>query len=176
MNEQQTDEKRGFAESVLYEFSVSLNTQEKLHAFVEGLTTAFSEICEKKYTDDFFFDIIKPVLTRLIRLKDDTEKEFRYFGDFVGKKSCTNEGTAYALEIFQGFLEDIDDVLSSYDVIPFKCAETIFNPKKQTVVKKLTTDNPKLMKTVVESLSFGYERKGIVISKERVSAYAVNGQ
>jgi molecular chaperone GrpE (heat shock protein) len=68
----------------------------------------------------------------------------------------------------------VDDILADYDVQPFRCDGIQFNPRRQNAVKKLAAETPEQIKTVAESLSDGYERKGIVISKERVTAYAAD--
>ena len=152
--------------------AAQLPNEKSITSFVENFATAFSASPSEKYTSDFFFDIIKPALITLIRFKDDTAKELRYLQEFVAEKNCTNEGTDYAVEILESTLELIDDILFSYDVQPFRCDGEKFDPCRQNVVKKLTTDNPDLAKTVAESLSDGYERRGLIISKERVAAYS----
>ena len=146
--------------------------EEILRKFVERLVEAYTESSSSRYSDDFFFDIIKPALITLIRFKDDTAKELRYLQDFISEKNCATEGTDYAVEILENTLERVDDILLSYDVQPFRCEGSKFDPRKQNVVKTLTTDNPDIVKTVAESLGDGYERRGYVISKERVIAYS----
>ena len=149
-----------------------LSSKENATQFAENFIQFFLETSKEKYSDDFFFDIIKPVISSLIRLKDDTAKELRYYNDFVSDKSCENEGTAYAKDILSGLIESIDYILLNYDVRPFTSEDKRFNSLRQSVVKKIITDSPELIKTVAESLSCGYERNGLVISKERVVAYA----
>lgn len=137
---------------------------------------AYLDNPSEKYDDDFYFDIVKPAISALIRLKEDSAKELRYLKDFVSEKQCSNEGTDYACEIIEGFLEHIDDILLNYDVQPYRCEETRFNPRRQNVVKTLPPATPEQAKTVAESLGEGYERKGVVISKERVAAYSADAQ
>lgn len=160
--------------SLMVELSKILPTESEQKEFAENLVAAFSGNPSEKYNDDFYFDIVKPTISALIRLKDDSAKEIRYYKDFIIEKQCANEGTEYAIEILEEFIEHIDDILLNYDVQPFRCEDTRFNPRRQNVVKKLQAEIPEQVKTVAESLSEGHERKGVVISKERVAAYSAD--
>ena len=153
-----------------------LSGKEDFDTFVENLAAAYASPPSARYNDDFFFDIIKPALVALIRFKDDTAKELRHYKDFISEKGCASEGTDYAVEILENTLDGIDDILGSYDVQPFRCEDTKFNPRRQNVVKKLTAEHTDQVKTVAESLSDGYERRGYVISKEKVAAYSAQSK
>jgi molecular chaperone GrpE (heat shock protein) len=151
-----------------------LPTEDEKKQFAQSLVNSLIEREEKNYDDDFYFDVLKPMLSSLITIKEDTAKELRYLRELVDEKQCSNEGTEYATEILESFVESINDLLLDYDVEPYRCEDKRFNPRRQNVVKKLIAESPDQVKTVVESLGEGYERKGIVITKERVSAYAAN--
>lgn len=161
---------------LLAEIIKLLPTEGEQQAFVANLVKAYLDNPSEKYNDDFYFDIVKPAISALIRLKEDSAKELRYFRDFVSEKQCSNEGTDYAVEIMEGFLEHIDNILLNYDVQPYRCEDVRFNPRRQNVVKKLSPETPEQAKTVAESLGEGYERKGVVITKERVAAYSADAQ
>ena len=166
------DTGKEFADKLASMLSAKLSATEGLDLFVENFAAAFTEPPSARYNDEFFFDILKPVIITLIRFKDDTAKELRHLKGFIAEKDCRNDGTDYAVEILESTLERIDDILLGYDVQPFRCEEEKFNPRRQNAVKKLTADSPGQVKTVAESLSDGYERKGCVISRERVAAYS----
>jgi len=161
-----------FTQNLISALAGQLTTEEDMQLFFENLVATYTKPPSERYDDDFFFDIIKPALKTLIRFKDDTAKELRYFKGFIQEKNCANEGTDYAVEILENVLESVDDILAGYDVQPFRCEGSNFNPLRQSAVKKLAADNPNQIKTVAESLSDGYERRGFVISKERVAAYS----
>ena len=171
MDEQQSTGSE-FLQTLASALSERLLTNEDVQFFVENFIAAYNKPKAEQHNDDFLFDIIKPAVISLIRFKDDTAKELRYLQDFIADKSCANEGTEYAVEILEGVLGGIDDTLLGYDVEPYRCEDTKFNPHRQNVVKKITTDDAEKVKTVAESLSDGYERKGAIVSKERVSVYA----
>ncbi|QTH39785.1 nucleotide exchange factor GrpE [Cohnella sp. LGH] len=161
-----------FRNDFLAALAERLADEHDLSAFADNLVAAYVKPPSERYDDDFFFDIIKPAVISLIRFKDDTAKELRYLQAFVAEKNCSSEGTAYAEEILEGVLQSMDDILASYDVQPYRCENNRFDARRQHVVKKLVTDNPEQVKTVAESLSDGYERRGMVVSKERVVAYS----
>ncbi|MDR1643357.1 MAG: hypothetical protein LBT59_26990 [Clostridiales bacterium] len=148
-----------------------LSVTGSIEDFAESVVKAHTGKASEKYNDSFFFDILKPVISRLIRLKDDTAKELRFFERSVAEKSSSNDDTEYAKEILGNLLEDIDSMLLEYDVMPFVSEDTRFNPLRQNAVKTIKTDNPDLFKTVIASLGCGYERRGVVVSKEKVAAY-----
>ena len=158
--------------SLLVQINEKLSNAEAAELFVENIVQAYTIPPRERYSNDFFFDIVKPMLSSLIRLKDDTAKELRYFKDFLAEKSCENEGTDYANDILASLIGGIDDILFDYDVQPFISEDNRFNPRRQNVIKKIITDDPALVKTVAESLGCGYERNGAVITKERIAAYA----
>jgi len=161
-----------FLQSLIVAVSSKLTSDEDMQLLVDNFVASFIKPPVDRYSDDFFFDIIKPIITSLIRFKDDTAKEIRYLQELIAEKECANEGTDYAVEILGNVLNDVDYILADYDVESFRCEGSQFNPRRQNVTKKLIAEYTEQIKTVAESLSDGYERKGIVISKERVAAYA----
>ena len=165
-----------FIVGLMTALSKVLPTETEQKEFAEALAIAFIGKPNEKYNDDFYFDIVKPTVAMLIRLKEDSAKELRYFREFIYEKQCTNDGTEYATEILESFIEHINDILLNYDVQPFRCEDSRFNPRRQNVVKKLAPEMPEQAKTVAESLGEGYERNGVVIIKERVAAYSADIQ
>ena len=142
-----------------------------IQAFAENIVQSYALAPTDKRDNDFFFDTIRPMISKLTWLKVDTAKEMHFFTEYIKKNSCENEGTGYAEEIMHGLLESIDSILFDYAVQPFTTELGIFNPQRQQLVKKILTDDIALIKTVKESISCGYERNGVVIVKERVSVY-----
>ena len=160
-----------FLQDLASALSERLPTAEGLRSFADSFVAAYTEQRTEQHDDDFLFNIIKPTAILLIRFKDDMAKELRQLNDYIAEKGCANEGTDYAVDILGNALSRIDDILLGYDVQPYRCGDEKFNPRRQNVVKKIAAENPELAKTVAESLSDGYERKGIIVSKERVAAY-----
>ena len=138
--------------------------------FMETLAKAISE----RYNDDFYFSIIKPVIKQLIVFRDDTAKGLGYLKQMLEEnKEAATSLSDYSLQILDDVISGIDDMLLSYDVFPYHCEDegTPFDPKRQRVVKTIPATTPEQIKTVAESRSDGYERRGVIISKELVYAY-----
>ena len=170
-----SDEDRPFdvMDSLSVAIAAHLSEPESIQLFAKNLVHTYTKQAETRQDDDAFFDAIKPTMAQLIRLKDDTAKELRHLEAFLTENACENEGTTYAKDILGFLIEGIDDILLDYDIQPFAAEKgEYFNPRRQQVVKKIITDDPELIRVVAETLSCGYERKGNIISKERVSAYA----
>ena len=163
--------KSEFMDNSITEILKILPTENDQREFVKNVVESFCQKPSDKYNDEFYFDIVKPAISALVRLKEDSAKELRQLKALISEKDCANEGTDYAVEVYEGFLEQLNDILLDYDVLPFKCEGIVFNPLRQTVVKKLPPQTPEQIKTVAASLGEGHERKGIVIAKERVAAY-----
>ncbi|MDR1615527.1 MAG: hypothetical protein LBR98_00685, partial [Syntrophomonadaceae bacterium] len=70
-------------------------------------------------------------------------------------------------------LDTLYGVLRLYDISPFTCEGAQFDPHRQRVVKTIKTQDESLFKTVSERLCRGYERNGVVLSREQVAAYVV---
>jgi molecular chaperone GrpE (heat shock protein) len=151
-------------------FARKLSEAGKIEDFCESVVRMHTAPAREKYTDDFYFDIIKPLISRLTRLKDDTAKELRFLEAAMPEDAGDNAD--YAKTIIAHLLEDIDEMLLEHDVAPFVCEDKRFNPLRQKAVSVVKTEDPELVKTVAASLGCGYERHGAVLSKERVAAYA----
>jgi len=151
-----------------------LATAENAQTFVSNVVNDYTKPPAEPRNDDFFYSIIKPALSSLIRLKDDTAKELRQFNEYVKENACKSEATVYAEEIMLSLVEGIDDILLDYDVQSFSSVSESFNPLRHQAVKKIITDDPALAKTVAKTLSAGYERKGFIVGKERVTVYALS--
>ncbi|MCL2797961.1 MAG: hypothetical protein FWD58_07910 [Firmicutes bacterium] len=111
-------------------------------------------------------------MIQIIRLKDGLEKNIRTFNELLSKEDVA-KALPFAQDILNGVCAEYADILEYYDVMPYKAEGSKFNPLKQTVVKPVPTTDESLFKIVSESLSYGYERNGRIISKERVAAYVV---
>jgi len=165
--------KSDFISQIEAAFAKRLPADVDIDAFVEKIIDAYLDSPQnKRYDDDFFLDIIKPVMVQIIRLKDGLEKDCRTFNGLLSKNDVIN-ALSFAQKALDGIREEFVDILDYYDVVPFKVEGNKFNPLKQTVVKPIPTSDETLFKIVSESLGCGYERNGRVINKERVSAYVV---
>jgi molecular chaperone GrpE (heat shock protein) len=111
-------------------------------------------------------------MIQIIRLKDGLEKDTENFNRHLAKNE-TAEALSFAQKILESIQAEFTDILAYYGVTPYKVEGNKFNPLKQTAVKPIYTTDQSLFKIVAQSLSYGYERNGRIISKERVAAYAI---
>ena len=142
-----------------------------LEAFVGRLVDFVANDPQKRYDDIFYYDIIKPLLLRVIDVRDDFEKDIRTVSQMDENDTPVEEKVALARNALMFCRDSLDDALNFYDVSTYTSEEPLFNPKRQTVIKTIPTDDPALHRIVEESLGSGYERNGAVIRKERVSCY-----
>lgn len=143
-----------------------------LDSFVEKVVSAYLLEPKKKYDDDFFFDIIKPMIKQIIDLKDGLENNINTFNDLLGKDD-PSKALSFAQEVLKIRNNELASILEYYDVTQFKDDCTKFNPLKQTVIATIPTEDEAQFKKISKSLSYGYARNGRVISKERVEAFEV---
>ena len=164
-----------FAQMLAHSLAESLPTEADVQAFAEGMVSAYHRRRDTEasevYNDDMYFDMIKPMVKQLIRFRDDTAKGLGHLKELLTDKQYSNRGTDYAIQIVEDVISGIDDMLLSYDVHPYRCTEPEFNPRRQRIVKTLPATTPEQARTVAESRGEGYERRGVVISKELVIAY-----
>jgi molecular chaperone GrpE (heat shock protein) len=112
-------------------------------------------------------------MAQIIEARDILEKDIRTFNEFLSKDDTT-KALSFARKALEGGSDNLKDILEFYDVMPYTIADNNkFNGLKQTAVKYVKTDDESLLKIVVESVSSGYERKGKVVRKERVTAYSI---
>ena len=174
--EESTSRELNFTEQVEAALCKHLPSDDGIDNLIEKIVETYLTESRKKYDDDFFFDIIKPIIVQIIRLKDDLEKDIRTLNNEINNKSDVNKIISFAQDVLESTNDSITDIIEFYDVNPYKVDGKEFDPLKQTTIKTIPTDDTSLFKVVVESFSHGYERNGKIISKERVSAYTVNSQ
>lgn len=103
------------------------------------------------YKNDLVSQVLKPVLTDLIRLHDDMSKILR---DLKDKPTYEVKDVLRSLESFP---DDIVDILSRQGLEPYHAdTGTTFDPKIQTVISKVLTSDSSLDKGVAESLRPGF--------------------
>lgn len=82
------------------------------------------------------------------------------------------EGEMISIEEFLSYADDIGDILEKHDVIIYKGEPGVKNvATRQKIVRKAETEDESLVKTVAESLSYGYEYNGRVIYPEKISIF-----
>ena len=76
-----------------------------------------------------------------------------------------------SIKMLKGVQEDISILLEENGIEKYKDLDDRFNPTRQQVIKKVTTQNEELIGKVAESIRPGFELGNIVIRKEKVAVY-----
>ncbi len=93
--------------------------------------------------------------------------------DFYQGMEPTPENFAKLLRLFNGFSEDLRDLLENNDIITYRSEPgTPFNARRQRVLKTVPTTDAELDKTVARSLRWGFETtEGRLIRHELVAVH-----
>jgi molecular chaperone GrpE (heat shock protein) len=75
------------------------------------------------------------------------------------------------LELLKRVPDDLEDIFFYQGVKPFTCEGTEFDPSRQRILKRITTDDISLDNTVAKSIKPGYEWDDHVIRPEIVALY-----
>ena len=119
------------------------------------------------YRDDMHSKIIKPLLMSIIQVKDSMEKSERIHRE----KNAEELDATKLLNLFASFAEELGDVLDMYNVVQYKEEGNSFKAIRQKIVKVEKTEDDELDKYIKQSLSYGYELDGKVLSPEKVVVY-----
>jgi len=110
------------------------------------------------------------VITDIIKIVDDMRKFISHYNH----NDERDETTEKLLKYIEDTASDLEDVFSWEGVTPFTCEGNNFDPTRQRIVNKITTDDPEQNKTIAERLRPGYEWDGKIIRHEMVSAYVLD--
>lgn len=75
------------------------------------------------------------------------------------------------IQFIKGTASDLNDVLFWQDVQSYTLSNSIFDPNRQRIIKKVETSDKAEDKFIAESLYSGYEMEGKVIRPEMVKVY-----
>lgn len=119
----------------------------------------------QRYKNDLFGTLIRPILVDIIEVVDSIRKTGEAF-------AATGEAEGKAAAIITDYIEDLHNLLASYNVEVYKSTPgDSYTPIKQRIVSYVTTGEVALNGKLVESLGFGYLHNGKVIWAEKVKVY-----
>ncbi len=122
----------------------------------------------QRYKNDLYGKLTRPFVVGLIRLHDDLGK---LASAILGKQpgDVTPETTASLLTAFQ---DDVEVLLDQNEVNRFELEGEVFDPRRQTVVRREPTGEVERVGSVAARIRPGFERDGEAIQKERVAIFA----
>lgn len=113
-----------------------------------------------KMVDDMAMDVIL--------LSDNTKQTINKYRD----REPSGENYTKLLNQFQGIADELEDILFRQGIEPYTVEDDEFDPKKQRVIGKVTTDQEKLNNKVASKGAIGYEKdSGQVLRRENVKIY-----
>lgn len=113
-----------------------------------------------KMVDDMAMDVIL--------LSDNTKQTINKYRD----REPSEENYTKLLNQFQGIADELEDILFRQGIEPYTVEDDEFDPKKQRVIGKVTTDQEELNNKVASKGAIGYEKdSGQVLRRENVKIY-----
>lgn len=124
----------------------------------------------QQYKGDLYSQLIRPILMDIIEVRDSISRMSESFlAKPEGEQSIPNK-------TFSDYTYDLQDILEKNNVILFKSESgSDFVPLQQRILKKVPTDDESLHGKVAESMVCGYGYNNTVLSAEKVSVYAFEG-
>ena len=108
---------------------------------------------------------LKNVLYDIVDIRETMLSQIKYLREKKGAESIS-------LDEFESYADDIADILEKHDVTIYKGEPGEENVAvRQKIVRKIETEDETLVKTVVESLSYGYEYASKILYPEKISVY-----
>lgn len=121
-----------------------------------------------KYQQGSIDKMIDDMAMDVILLSDNTKQVIDAYKD----SEPTKENYIKLLNQFQGISDELEDILFRQGIEPYTVEDDEFDPKKQRVIGKVTTDKKELNNKVASKGVVGYEKdNGQVLRRENVNIY-----
>lgn len=122
-----------------------------------------------KEMNDYKAGIVEKALKNVIYDIIDIRETMLSQSKFLREKK---EQDFISLEEFESYADDLGDILEKHDVSIYKGKLGEENVAvRQKITRKVETEDESRVRTVAESLSYGYEYGGKVLYPERISVY-----
>lgn len=121
----------------------------------------------QEHKKDLLARTSRPWIHGLIRLHDDLGRTT----DALGEKPPEELTTERFFKTLAGFGEDLVLLLERNGVHPFEAPGEDFDPRRQTTVHRVETDDPERVGRIAARVRPGFEQGTAVVQKERVAVY-----
>lgn len=152
----------GFA-GVLQEFRDKL----ALDRFKEEQITRLHEELQE-YRNDLISRTARQILQGLIRLHDSLGK----VSASLRQRPAEELTPERFFQQFEGFQDDVELLLGQHEVEKFEVPGEDFDPRRQTAVRPVPTDDPTQVGRIAERVRSGFQLGETLLQKERVAVYA----
>ena len=150
-------------ESILAEFRDKL----ALDRFKEEQITRLHEELQE-YRNDLISRTARQILLGLIRFHDSLGKVTAA----LRQKPVEELTPELFFRQLEGFQDDVELLLGQHEVERFEEPGTDFDPRRQTSVRSLSTEDPALVGRIAERVRSGFQQGETLLQKERVAVYA----
>ena len=121
----------------------------------------------QEYKNDFYFQLIKPIIMDLISMRERMRSVMKH---------CFKENNKEKIEILENYVEEIETILenNNIEIYETKKEDDDYKVKKQRIVKQIKTSDEKLHGKIYNILTNGYiyTEKDKIIFPEKVEVYA----
>lgn len=120
----------------------------------------------QKYKEDMYAQLVRPILLDVIDVRDSIMRmAASYLAKPEGEQNIPNK-------TFADYAFDLQDILEKNNVEIYRSKEgDSFEPTRQRIIKRVTTQDESMHGIVAESLSSGYSYNGRTISAEKIAVY-----
>jgi molecular chaperone GrpE len=124
------------------------------------------------YKNDLISRASRQILQGVIRLHDDLGK----VAAALRQKPAEELTPERFFQQLEGFQDDVELLLGQHGVERFDVEGEEFDPRRQTALRTISTDDPTQVGRVAERLRPGFVQGDNLIQKERVAVYAANAK
>ncbi|MDO8607891.1 MAG: nucleotide exchange factor GrpE [Phaeospirillum sp.] len=120
----------------------------------------------QQYKSDAIGKLMRPLYLRVTRMHNDLARIIDSV--VLTPEPLSTEKAAAILSSFQG---DIEDALADHGVTPYREPSSMFDPRRQTAIETVSTDDPDLKGAIAERVRPGFEQGDVILEKERVKVF-----
>lgn len=132
----------------------------------EQITKLHDEL--QAYRNDLVQRSARQILQGVIRLHDSLGKVVTA----MRQKPAEELTPERFFKQLDGFRDDIELLLDQHEVKPFEVSGEELDPRRQTAVSRVPTEDASLIGRIAERLRPGFEQGETLLQKERVAVYA----
>ena len=121
----------------------------------------------QQHRSDLVTRAARPLVRGMVRLHDDIGK----LVSALRAKSADELSPERFFSLLEGLQEDVEIVLGQNGIATFREPSGPFDPRRQRVLRKVTTCEEELAGAVAESLRPGFEQGTEILEKERVATF-----
>lgn len=120
----------------------------------------------QQYKSDAIGKLMRPLYLRVTRMHNDLARIIDSVA--LAPEPLSTEKAAAILSSFQG---DIEDALADHGVTPYREPGSMFDPRRQTAIETVSTEDADLKGAIAERVRPGFEQGDVILEKERVKVF-----